>query len=101
MNTQQILNELTEIKKAIEEQGTFFKPVLNFEETCKYLQFSRSHLYKLTSRKEIPHFCPSGKKLYFNREELDHWLQRFRQKATEEIDVMAEDYVNKKTGTAL
>ena len=101
MENQQILDELKELKKSIGEQNTLLKPVLNFEEACKYLQLSKSHLYKLTSRKEIPHFCPGGKKLYFNREELDQWLQRFRQKTTEEIDQMAENYVNKKTGTAL
>ncbi|WP_332912625.1 helix-turn-helix domain-containing protein [Algoriphagus boritolerans] len=38
------------------------KTVLNFNEACKYLDVSPSHLYKLTSTKHIPHFCPQGKK---------------------------------------
>jgi hypothetical protein len=50
-------------------------------------------LYKLTSTKHIPHFCPQGKKLYFKREELDTWLQRNRKSAADEIDQMAADYV--------
>jgi hypothetical protein len=50
-------------------------------------------LYKLTSTKHIPHFCPQGKKLYFKREELDTWLQRNRKAAKNEIDQMAIDYV--------
>ncbi|MEI8049184.1 MAG: helix-turn-helix domain-containing protein, partial [Bacteroidota bacterium] len=47
---------------------------------------SQSHLYKLTSTRQIPHFCPQGKKLYFNRTELDAWLQRNRQSTNEEIE---------------
>ncbi len=101
MDNKELLEELKEIKNAILEQRTMLKPVLNFKEACKYLDLSSSHLYKLTSKKAIPHTCPEGKKLYFNRLELDQWLQRSRQKTTEEIDVMAEEYVNKKTGTAL
>ncbi len=101
MLDQGILNKLEKIEELIISQSVLQKSILTFTETCLYLELSRSHLYKLTSQNEIPHFCPNGKKLYFNREELDQWLQRFRKKTTEEIDVMAEDYVNKKTGTAL
>ena len=35
---------------------------------------SESLLYKLTSAHEVPHYKPRGKMLYFNKEELDHWL---------------------------
>lgn len=31
-------------------------------------------LYKLTAAKEVPHYKPRGKMLYFNREEIDKWL---------------------------
>jgi len=50
-------------------------------------------LYKLTSRKQIPHFCPQGKKLYFNRQELDRWLQQNRQNTNDEIEKEATDYI--------
>lgn len=55
-------------------------------------------MYKLTSQKLIPHFCPQGKKLYFKREELDHWLLRNRQDSSDEIETMAANYLltNKK-----
>lgn len=35
---------------------------------------SESLLYKLTSSREVPHYKPRGKMLYFNKEELDQWL---------------------------
>jgi hypothetical protein len=47
----------------------------------------------LTSTRQIPHFCPQGKKLYFNRQELEDWLQRNRQSTTEDIEKEAADYV--------
>ncbi|MCX6240736.1 MAG: helix-turn-helix domain-containing protein [Bacteroidetes bacterium] len=88
-----ILKELGELKKLINEQNLLKKDVLNFSEACQYLDISESHLYKLTSRKQIPHFCPQGKKLYFNRQELERWLLRNRQNTNDEIDQEATDYV--------
>jgi excisionase family DNA binding protein len=88
-----ILDKLTEIANKLDEQNLLQKSVLNFNEACKYVDVSPSHLYKLTSTKQIPHFCPQGKKLYFKREELDNWLQRNRQSASDEIEQIASDYV--------
>lgn len=81
-----ILNKLSEIANKLDEQNLLQKTVLNFNEACSYLDISQSHLYKLTSTRQIPHFCPQGKKLYFKRVELDEWLQRNRQSTTDEIE---------------
>ena len=81
-----ILDKLSEIANKLDEQNLLQKTVLNFNEACTYLDVSQSHLYKLTSTRQIPHFCPQGKKLYFNRTELDAWLQRNRQSTNEEIE---------------
>jgi excisionase family DNA binding protein len=90
MNEQNlILDKLSEIASRLSEQNLLQKTVLNFNDTCTYLDVSPSHLYKLTSTKQIPHFCPQGKKLYFKREEMDTWLQRNRQDTTAEIDQQA------------
>lgn len=50
------------------------KKVFTFQEACMYIGVSESMLYKLTSNKEIPHYKPRGKMLYFAKEELDAWL---------------------------
>lgn len=84
-----ILDKLTEIAQKLDEQNMLQKTVLNFNEACKYLDVSSSHLYKLTCNKSIPHFCPQGKKLYFKREELDSWLQRNRQQTSQELEQTA------------
>ncbi|MBP9098271.1 MAG: helix-turn-helix domain-containing protein [Ferruginibacter sp.] len=92
MNTENlILDKLTEIANKLDEQNLLQKTTLNFNEACKYLDVSPSHLYKLTSTKHIPHFCPQGKKLYFRREELDTWLQRNRQPTAQESEASASD----------
>lgn len=47
---------------------------LNFKEACAYLGFAPSYLYKLTYRKVIPHYKPTGKVLFFSKNELDEWI---------------------------
>lgn len=91
-----ILEKLTEIASKLDEQNLLQKTVLNFNEAVKYLDVSPSHLYKLTSTKAIPHFCPQGKKLYFRRTELDDWLQRNRQSSINEIEELADSLTIKK-----
>lgn len=90
-NEELILNKLTEIANKLDEQNLLQKTVLNFNEACKYIDVSPSHLYKLTSTRQVPHFCPQGKKLYFKRSELDEWLQRNRQSTSSEIEREAMD----------
>ena len=85
-----LFQKLDKIVELLESQKLVQKTVLNFNEACLYLYISPSHLYKLTSARQIPHFCPQGKKLYFKREELDQWLQRNRQNTLQEIEAMVD-----------
>jgi len=80
-----ILQRLDELEKLIKEHNLATREVLNFNETCDYLELSKSHLYKLTSQGAIPHYKPNGKKLYFKRTELDTWLLRNRFSSKEEV----------------
>ena len=50
------------------------KRVFTFQDACMYIGVSDSMLYKLTANKEIPHYKPRGKMIYFAKEELDEWL---------------------------
>ena len=90
-NENLILDKLIEIANKLDEQNMLQKTVLNFNEACKFLDVSPSHLYKLTSARQVPHFCPQGKKLYFKREELSQWLLRNRQSTTAEIADMVDN----------
>lgn len=52
------------------------KEVLTTAEASAYLGISESYIYKLTSLKQIPHYKPNGKLVYFNRKELCEWAMR-------------------------
>ena len=54
----------------LEKQVFHTKNVLSFEEASRFLNLSKSYLYKLTSGNLIPHYKPQGKMLYFERAEL-------------------------------
>ena len=49
----------------LEKQVFHTKNVLSFEEASRFLNLSKSYLYKLTSGNLIPHYKPQGKMLYF------------------------------------
>ena len=54
------------------------KDVLTSDEAAVYLGVSKSFLYKLTMRKEIPHYKPNGKLCFFERLELNRWAEQVR-----------------------
>lgn len=72
------------------------KEVLTSDEAAKYMGVSKSYLYKLTMRQQIPHFKPMGKMCYFNRQELEQWLQSNRVATTAEIEQRAQAYCIRK-----
>jgi excisionase family DNA binding protein len=56
------------------------------EQAAEYTGFSVSHLHKLTSRSEIPHFkSKGGGRLSFTKADLDSYLMARRVKTREEI----------------
>lgn len=74
------------------------KEVLTSNEAAKYMGVSKSYLYKLTMRQQIPHYKPMGKMVYFNRLELEQWLQNNRVSTANEISQQAQAYCMKKGG---
>ena len=74
------------------------KEVLTSDEAAKYMGISKSYLYKLTMKREIPHYKPMGKVVYFNRTELEEWLQSNRIATASEISQKAQAYCMKKGG---
>lgn len=72
------------------------KEVLTFKEACLYTGLSTSALYKQTMLGNIPHYKPNGKMNYFNRLELDQWLQQNRCSTQAELADKAQHYTNRK-----
>jgi excisionase family DNA binding protein len=78
--------------------GIFNKEVLSSQEAAKYMGISLSTLYKLTMTAKVPHSKPGGKMCYFNRVELERWLQSNRVATADELEQKAQSYCIKKGG---
>ena len=74
------------------------KEVLTSDEAARYMGVSKSYLYKLTMTKQIPHYKPLGKMCYFNRLELEQWLQSNRLSTDAELSQQAQSYCMRKGG---
>jgi len=89
MESEIILEKLDEIKNLLKSQ----EKLLCFNEAAKYLNLSKSHLYKLTCSNRIKHFKPNGKKIYFLPSDLNNWLLRNPVRTINQLDQAAADYV--------
>lgn len=89
------VQKLEERLKSIETLLLSQKTVLNFDEVALYTGLSKSYLYKLTSTAGIPCYKPQGKHIFFNKEEIDIWLQRNPTKPIdyEDLEEKASTYV--------
>jgi excisionase family DNA binding protein len=81
-----LIQKLEELEQLIREQNLLQKEMLTLEEAASYINVSKNHLYKMTHWNEISRYCPGGKKIYFNRLELNQWLQKNRKMSREELD---------------
>jgi len=89
-----------ETKKSIEERIEelenliyLSKNVLSFEEASRFLNLSKSYLYKLTSAGVIPHYKPQGKMIYFEKTALEEWLRQNPVKTQEQNAQEAQRYL--------
>jgi excisionase family DNA binding protein len=92
------LQKQDERLKSIENLLSIQKNVLNIDEVCTLTGLSKSHIYKLTMKGEIP-FYKQCKHLYFNRLEIESWLQQNRFDVVN-TDIQAANYclTNKRRG---
>ena len=74
------------------------KNVLNLDDVALLTGLSKSHLYKLTSTKQIPHYKPNTKAVYFDRAEIEKWMLQNRVTTQAEAEQQAIAYVVKKGG---
>ncbi len=88
-STAQILARLTSIESSLRLQA---KDILTIDEAAVYTGMSKSHLYRLTSTRGIPHF-KQGMHLYFDKTELRAWLTSCRISTTAETERQAENYL--------
>ena len=86
---------MTDLEKIAEqlnrvERNTLLaaKNVLTFEDVALLTGMSKSHLYKLTSTRQIPFYKPNGKNVFFDRSEVEDWLRQNRATTEQEAQSM-------------
>jgi len=90
------MSDKKSIEERIEELEALVyatKNVLSFDEASKYLNLSKSYLYKLTSAQQIPHYKPQGKMIYFEKDALEAWLRQNPVKTQTQISQEANHYI--------
>lgn len=65
-----------ERKERTAERVTENKPMLTMQEAAMFTGLSRHTLYRLTCSKQIKHYKPGGKLIYFSREDLINWMMQ-------------------------
>ena len=73
--SEQVLEKLTTLEELLKNKDD--RP-LTFKEACTYLGYAPSYLYKLTYRNVIPHYKPTGKMIFFSKNEVDQWIFKSR-----------------------
>lgn len=74
------------------------KTVLTPDEVSLMYGLSKDYLYHLTSERVISFHKPNGKKIFFDKEEVENWLLQNRQDTVEETQQKATLYNLKNKG---
>lgn len=90
-----LFQKIIEIEALLKKQYALTKEILTLEESADYLQLSKSALYKMTSKKEIPFYNPGGKKIYFKKLELDNWVLSNKSNGIDEVDDEISSYLSR------
>jgi len=93
-----LLEKMTRIENLLaggKDDSRSIKEMLTTDEAAELMGISKSSLYKMTARKELPTYKPGGKKVYLKRAEITIWLASQRNCSKSEIEHQALDYVAK------
>ena len=83
MKSTNIEEQLNRIEKILTDQ---MDQPMCLTEACKYLNVSKSYLYKCTHKNLIPYYKPGGKKIFFSKKDLNEWIFKYRIKTDSELD---------------
>jgi len=69
--------------------------LLNIQEVAEMLNLAVPSIYGLVHRRQIP-YIKRGKKLIFEKSQVEEWLKNGRQKTIYDTDKQAENYLYRK-----
>ncbi len=90
-----IQKQLERIEELLRKNRLLEKEFFTLEEAAIYLGQSKSSLYKLTSKKEIPFYVPGGKIIYFRKRELEEWILNGKVASIEDLENEVDEYLSK------
>jgi len=96
LTLQEIRDLLIQQNLLLKKQILLRKRVLTFEEGCDFLGIASSYGYKLSSQKILPTYCPTGKRIWFLKSELENWCLQNRQATEAELEQQSINYLTKK-----
>ena len=81
-NAKKFFDELAEIKSLITISNAEY---IGIDEASKHLGLSKNYLYSLVHKGKIPFYKPNGKKIYFNKLELNEWIAKSKVRTLDEM----------------
>lgn len=88
-SNKELQEKVQELKTRIETlENVIFenKQVLSMEEAAIFLDLSKSSLYKMTHKHELPFYRPNGKLIFFERADLLNWVRSARVLSEKELE---------------
>lgn len=86
------IDRMIQLLELFEAQNYMLKDFLTVDDAAQYLNLSKSTIYKMTSRGEIPFYKPNSKTLFLKREEVNDWIQGRKHLSENELIQIAERY---------
>lgn len=89
MTNRELIEKLESIESMLSSLTAATVTTYDLAGAAGYLGISKSHLYQLTSKGLIGHYKPAGKKIYFDKADLDEYLRRNRIRPEWEVEQIA------------
>lgn len=86
------IERMMQLLDMFEAQNYMLKDFLTIDDAAMYLNLSKSTIYKMTSRGELPCYKPNSKTLFLKREEVNDWIQGRKHLSESELNQIAERY---------
>lgn len=83
----EILHELRGLKNLLQIDAILKKEIINLEEAAQLLGVSKSTMYKYVNTRKLPYSRPSGKILFFRKEDIYQFITSNRYASRNELMV--------------
>ena len=91
----EVLELLREVQIDLKKTDYLLKEILTFKEATEFLSLSKSAMYKMTSKREIPFYSPGGKLIYFRKSELEYWIFSGKVSTNEDFNAEVDNYLSR------